>query len=189
VAAVIDGLGLGRPVLVAWSYGGVVAGEFLRHRGGAARVSGLLSAAAAVRAGRSSRACFGPAMIDHARGLASDDDAAYRAASAAFVAGCTATPRPDFAAAALEAMALVPAKVRRALLARDVDYVADYAGAGVPLAAIHGDDDRVVWPALSEEVVARAPSTALTRVPGAGHATFVEAPEAFERALRGLLRP
>jgi non-heme chloroperoxidase len=187
LAALIDRLDLRRPVLVPWSYGGVVAGEFLRHHAGAARVGGVLLAAASVRVGRTWRALFGPTMTGHGRGLMSDDEAAYRATSAAFVAGCTATARPDFAAAAVEAMALVPSTVRRALLTRDADYLPDYAAAGVPVAAIHGDDDQVVLPALSEEAVARIPGATLTRLPGVGHAPFVEAPEAFERALRALL--
>ncbi len=187
LAALIGELGLRRPLLVPWSYGGVVVGEFLRHRAGAAGAGGALLVAAAVRAGRSSRDFFGPTMMGNARGLASADEASYRAASAAFVAGCTAAPSPDFAAAALDAMALVPAAARRALLSRDEDYLPDYAAAGLPIAALHGDEDTVVRPALSEEAAARIPGATLRRVPGAGHAPFVEAPAAFEAALRALL--
>lgn len=184
LAAVIAGLD--RPVLVPWSYGGVVVGELLRHHGSAG-LGGILLAAAAVRVGRSARDAFGPGMMDHARGLMAEDTEVYRSTGASFARVLTASPQPAWEASAGAAMAVVPAHVRRALLKRDADYLPDYARAECPLAVVHGELDTVVWPALGEAVVAAIPGTPLVRVPGAAHAVFVEAPAAFDAALGALL--
>ncbi len=178
---------LDRPIVVPWSYGGVVLGEHLRRAGGHA-LGGILLQAAAVQVGRTARDAFGPGMMDHARGLMSDDPRVYREAGAAFAAAVTARPDPALVETALAAMAVVPHHVRRALLKRDQDYLADYARAGCPVAAVHGELDTVVWPALSARIAASIPGTELTQVPGAGHAVFVEAPEAFDAALLRLVQ-
>jgi proline iminopeptidase len=57
---------------------------------------------------------------------------------------------------------------------------------GVPLALIYGAE--TVWPAAVVEATARAfPRAALRRIAGAGHFPFLEAPEAFSRALRQVI--
>lgn len=186
VDAVVRGLELRAPILVPWSYGGAVVGDYLRHRGGAS-VGGILLVAAAIRIGRSAGAFFGSAMMDNARGLVSNDPAVYEASARAFVDGCSRAPNQSYAAERLSAMQRVPAQVRRALLSRDEDYVAAYTNGDFPLGAIQGDDDRVVLPSLAAHLREQAPRTVLTRLPGVGHLPFLEAPEAFERALRGVV--
>ncbi|MFY2561710.1 alpha/beta fold hydrolase [Corallococcus terminator] len=62
LAAVIQQLGLIRPVVVAWSYDGVVVGDYLRRHGDDA-LGGLFFVAAALKTGRPARALFGPGMM------------------------------------------------------------------------------------------------------------------------------
>lgn len=186
--AVIDGLALERPVLAPWSYGGAVVGDFLRHHG-EARVGGVLLVAASVRIGRSSGEFFGPGMMDHVRGLIAPDPGVYEASARAFAAGCAAAPLVDggrYVDERIAAMVKVPAYVRRALLTRDESYVPELARGSFPLAAVHGEADRVVLPTLTDHVKQHAPRTVVTTMAGVGHLPFLEAEAAFSRALLDL---
>jgi pimeloyl-ACP methyl ester carboxylesterase len=185
--AVIDSLSLARPVLVAWSYGGVAVGEYLR-RFGSGGLGGLFLVAASVVVGRAARAWFGPTMMNHARALMSDDAAVYEAGARAFCAESAATPRgAGELDRAVRAMLGVPAHVRRALLSRGEDYSAEIAACEAPVATLHGTLDRVVWPALSRHVASLRPGVRSFELEGVGHLPWLEAPEPFESALRSWL--
>jgi pimeloyl-ACP methyl ester carboxylesterase len=57
----------------------------------------------------------------------------------------------------------------------------------VPVVAITGDKDRLVSPSLGLELAEAIPSAELVRVPGAGHALILEAPEVVNEAITGLI--
>jgi pimeloyl-ACP methyl ester carboxylesterase len=187
LAAVIGGLGLVRPWVAAWSFGGVVVGEYLRRSGDAA-LGGVIFLAGAVRSGREAAALFGPGMMNHARALLSEDPAVYAAAARAFLEGATHLPLdPAALEAAVSEMLRVPARVRRALLAGGEDFTPEVAAARVPVATLHGELDQVVLPAMSDLIGTVHPGAAAIRLPGVGHLPWLEAPEAFDAALAGLL--
>jgi pimeloyl-ACP methyl ester carboxylesterase len=83
-------------------------------------------------------------------------------------------------------MRRVPAHVRRALLGRSEDFSAEIAAADLPMATLHGDLDSVVLPAMSQAIAALRPGIESTTLAGTGHLPAVEAPQAFEAALRAL---
>jgi len=60
VAATIGQMGLNRPVLVGWSYGGTVIGDYLARYGGD-RLSGIALVGACPKMGPSARPFIGPA--------------------------------------------------------------------------------------------------------------------------------
>lgn len=182
VDAVIRGLGLDRPVLAPWSYGGAIVGDYLRQYG-EGQVGGVFLIAASVRIGRSAREYFGPGMMDHVRGLISPEQATYEAAARAFAAGCAVSASAATVEARVAAMLRVPAYVRRALLTRDEDFVAELESGTCPLAALHGAADQVVLPALTAHVHEHAPRTTVRVLPGVGHLPFVEAEADFRAAL------
>lgn len=186
LAAVLEVLG-GQPALVApSSYGGVVVGEYLRA--GGRQLAGAFLIAASHQIGRAARPLFGPVMLGQSRALLSADAAVYEAGARQFVAGCTAAPLPHAQFEALVAeMLRVPQPVRSALLSRDEDYLEDLAGAGLPVASLHGLGDQVVLPAMSERVAARLPSAQATWLPEVGHLPWLEAPAAFAAALRAFV--
>jgi pimeloyl-ACP methyl ester carboxylesterase len=185
--AVCAELGLSRPVIVAWSYSGVVVGEYLRAHG-ADGLGAILFAAAAIKVGKPARALFGPAMLNHGRALMSEDQAIYEAGARAFLLACAARPlSASFVEAGLAEMARVPAHVRRSLLGRSEDYSAELASSGLPLATVHGALDPVVLPAMSEHVASLAPGVESTSLRGVGHLAFLEAEEAFNAAIRALV--
>lgn len=84
-------LGLSRPVIVAWSYSGVVVGEYLRAHG-AEGLGAILFAASAIKVGKPAQALFGPTMLNHGRALMSEDQAIYEAGARAFLLAGAASP-------------------------------------------------------------------------------------------------
>jgi pimeloyl-ACP methyl ester carboxylesterase len=172
--------------VVAWSYGGVAVGAYLR-RHGSARLGGILLSAAAVQVGKAARALFGPAMMSNARALMSPDRAEYEAGARSFLRGCTAAPlAPAVLDRALGAMLRVPSHVRRALLARSEDYLPELARCTAPIATLHGSLDAVVLPRMSEVVTESAPGTKSDVLDGVGHIAWLESPDAFVAAVRAL---
>lgn len=179
--AVIRGLDLDRPTVVAWSFGGAVLGEYLRAHGDGA-LGAIVLLAASVRTGRDARDLFGPVMLDHARALLSEDPATYEEGARVFVRGCSAEPLdPALADAAVREMLRVAARVRRPLLAGSEDYVPDFLRARVPIATMHGERDGVVAPAMSALLAERALAVWFS---DAGHMPWLETPELFVDALR-----
>ncbi len=187
LAGVIAGLGLDRPTIAPWSFGGVVVGEYLR-RFGDDTLGGLIYLAGSVRTGRDAASLFGPGMMNHARALLSEDPAVYAAAARAFVGDATAAPLPtDAVELAVAEMLRVPAAVRRPLLAGGEDYTAELAATRVALATVHGARDPVVLPAMSDLVESLRPAVGRVRLADAGHLPWLEAPAAFDDALAGLV--
>jgi pimeloyl-ACP methyl ester carboxylesterase len=63
-----------------------------------------------------------------------------------------------------------------------------YAAAGVPTLFLTSDEDGLIWPELSERVHAHVPGSELVRVPGAGHSTYFERPDVFNREVGRFLK-
>lgn len=181
LAAVIAGLD--RPTIVAWSYGGVVVGEYLRQYGDGG-LGAVVFVGAAVKLGKAAKGLLGPTMLSNGRGLVSEDPATYLATSRTFLEGCLTTPH-DVAPLVAE-MQRVPAHARRALLTRTEDFAPELAASKLPFATIHGAEDTVILPAMSEAVAAAHPATRAIVLPAVGHAPWIDAPPAFESALRSL---
>ena len=57
----------------------------------------------------------------------------------------------------------------------------------VPCALVCGEHDVLTPPAVMQEMASHIPEASLTILPGAGHLSQLEAPEAFHRVLFGLL--
>ena len=187
--AVLDALDLRRPTLVAWSYGGVVVGEYLRRRG-SERLGGILLSAAAVMVGRTAKGFFGPGMLSHARALLSDDPEQYEAGARAFVAACSKVPLDEaFVEQAIAQMKRVPVHVRRAFLSRSEDFSAEIARCRAPIVTVHGSADEVVLPAMSDHVRKLVPSSVFVGLEEVGHVPWLEAPNPFVRTLRELCAP
>jgi 3-oxoadipate enol-lactonase len=66
--------------------------------------------------------------------------------------------------------------------------VADYAAAKVPTLMITSDEDVMIFPELVEAVHAKLPGSRLVRVPKAGHSTYFEQPEVFNRTVAAFLK-
>src|SRR6266849_1916267 len=63
-----------------------------------------------------------------------------------------------------------------------------YAAASVPTLFLTSDEDGLIWPELSEKVHTHVPGSEFVRVPGAGHSTYFERPDVFNREVGAFLK-
>ncbi|HEX4262571.1 MAG TPA: alpha/beta hydrolase, partial [Acetobacteraceae bacterium] len=174
--AVIGQLGLVRPVLVGWSYGGRIVADYLAAHGDGA-LGGIVFVAAAVA---SVPSLFGPK-----RGLLAETGSADLetsiAGTRAFLRACFAVPPEgeDFETM-LAFNAMVPPAVRAAMGGRMADYDPVLRALRVPVLAIHGADDAIILPAMSHHIAAIAPGARAVIYERVGHAPFWEAATQFD---------
>ncbi|SMF89448.1 Pimeloyl-ACP methyl ester carboxylesterase [Azospirillum oryzae] len=179
VRTVIDGMGLQRPILVAWSYAGRIVLDYLTRHGDGA-VGGLVMVGATSTL---APVCVGPAAALMAA-MGHEDRAIADAAAADFIDRCTRRPLPAEEAEAMRShTALTPREVRRALVGRPADYDATLSGLRVPVLAIHGEDDAVIRPAMAEHTIRQAGHAELRLYPDVGHMPFWEASSRFDADL------
>jgi pimeloyl-ACP methyl ester carboxylesterase len=81
----------------------------------------------------------------------------------------------------------VPAEFREQL-GRLTTPVEQYAAARVPTLFLTSDEDVVIWPDLSEKVHQHVPGSEFVRVEGAGHSTYFERPDVFNREVGAFLK-
>jgi 3-oxoadipate enol-lactonase len=66
--------------------------------------------------------------------------------------------------------------------------VEGYAAASVPTLFLTSDEDGLIWPELSEKVHRHVPGSEFVRIPGAGHSTYFERPDAWNREVGAFLK-
>jgi 3-oxoadipate enol-lactonase len=99
----------------------------------------------------------------------------------------TATARQRMQAS-IQALRVEPYKqALHAIITTDFRVVLPHIG--VPTLVIVGDEDVVTPPADSEFLTRNIPGAKLVTIPGAGHLTNIEQPEAFNAALEAFLNP
>jgi pimeloyl-ACP methyl ester carboxylesterase len=186
LAAVIDHLGLDRPVLVGWSYGGFVATDYLRAYG-ADGIAGLnLVGGAVLRTAAFDH--IGPGLLDNAAAACDPDLSVAVPAIARFLRACTARELDagdrDLA---LSWNAVVAPQVRGALLAREIDGDDVLSGLSVPVLVSHGRRDTIVLPSMAEHVLDVCPTARASWYDDAGHMPFLEDPPRFDDELRAFV--
>jgi 3-oxoadipate enol-lactonase len=184
VARLLDHLGLDRVVVGGQSMGAYVAFAFLRrHR---SRLAGLVLADTRPTADS-------PEVHDRRVSQQEQITAGGEAGKADVVEGmlqtllspATREHRPDVVDTARRLMDNPPAGFVGALEAmkRRPDSVADLATVDVPTLVLVGDQDVPSPPEVAEAMQQGIPGAELVVVPGAGHLSGLEAPEAFNAAL------
>jgi pimeloyl-ACP methyl ester carboxylesterase len=189
VAAIIQQLGLERPVLVGWSYGGFVICDYLRAHG-QDRIAAIDFAGAVVTLGEAAfGTLIGPGFLDHFPDATADDLPTNIRGMRALVKGWPARPYPAEEVETLLCSAMaVPARIRANLAAREIDGDDVLGTLRVPLLVSHGRADTVVLPAMAEHVLATCPTAEPSWYDGVGHTPFLEQPERFNRELAALTR-
>ena len=189
VAGIIDELGLDRPVLVGWSYGAFVIGDYVRAYG-QDRIRAINFVGGAVKLGEAAFGAFiGPGFLDHFADLTANDLPTNIMGVRAFIRACTARPlTADAFETALCWNMAGPARVRGNLAAREVDDDAVLRALTGPVLVTHGRADSVVLPAMAEHIVATCPAAETSWYDGVGHLPHIEAPERFNRELAELTR-
>jgi non-heme chloroperoxidase len=179
VKAVMDALGLKRPLLVGWSYAGRIIEDYLEAYG-TARISGINYVCARTN---NQPEFVGPGH-EHFPAMLGADPVAERAATRNFVRACFARqPSPEMLERILDYNMLVPAHVRAAHLARPPSDGAILSTIDVPVLVSQGDEDVLVLKGLGELTASLVPGATLSIYQGIGHAPFAEEPARFNREL------
>ncbi|MEY9848400.1 alpha/beta fold hydrolase [Streptacidiphilus sp. MAP5-3] len=188
IALLLDRAGIEEAVVGGVSMGGYVAMAFARRHGD--RLSGLLLAdtkgtadtdqarahrervASAVLARRSVRLLVDEQLPSPLLGATT---AARAPELVAHVASLIESASPEAVAWAQRAMACRP------------DSLADLRKVDVPSLVVVGAEDTLTPPSDAEALAEALPQSELTILPGAGHLSPLEVPEAFNTAVRTLL--
>jgi non-heme chloroperoxidase len=199
VNAVITELGLNKPVVSGWSYGGFVIGDYIKKYGDAA-LGGINFVGAAVDFSKGDPSVkpphFGDGIV-HVMGSAGvdvtknnapiNDPAVIRNHVREFVKACFATqPSPQD----LESMMLfneaVPMAARQGLLLRpaaDMNFSDTLRKVNVPVMITHGRKERLVLPAHGEYIKSLMPQAQVSWYDNSGHAPFAEEAARFNAEL------
>jgi pimeloyl-ACP methyl ester carboxylesterase len=189
VAAVIEELQLDRPVVVGWSYGSFVIGDYIRAYG-QDRIAAINFVGCATTLDTSVfGTLIGPGFLDHFPGAVADDLPTNIAAMRGLVKAFAANPLPpDDVETLLGASMAVPARIRANLAARSVDVDDVLRDLQVPLLVTQGRLDTLVLPATAEHILATCPTAKASWYDGIGHVPFLEQTDRFNRELAELTR-
>ena len=181
LAAVLDGLGAERPIVVGWSLGGVVIANYLAAHGDA-HLAGIVLVAAVTK--------LDSALLGHVPPLASPDLATRVGASREFLRDCFAVPPTG---EEFETMLAYNAQVPRVVFSVVPRITLDGADAAfgkvkVPVLVLQGSEDKLVKMAMAQRSVALVPGARLAVYQGVGHAPFYERADTFNGDLAAFAR-
>jgi non-heme chloroperoxidase len=183
VHAVITTLGLERPILCGWSYGGVVIGDYIRRHGEVA-IGGICLVGAVSRLGESVMPFLGPKFAATLPGLFSDEVEASTTGIQEFIRLMADTePTEEDFYLSFGYISIVPPFVRRALLSRTVNDDDVFERLVTPVLIAHGLDDEIVLPTMSEHHANLIPHAKTSYYVGIGHAPFLANPGRFNSEL------
>jgi pimeloyl-ACP methyl ester carboxylesterase len=183
VNAVIKAKNLKQPVIAAWSYGGFIVSDYVREHGDD-DLGGIVFVGAGTQMGtEDAKTHYGPGlklileMLDPRQEI-------NIPATAEFVRAASATPMSpeEFQQAFAYNMAVSP-EVRSGLFARTVDSNDALAKIKKPVLIVQGEKDNVVLVAAANYIADRVRHARKSYYPNAGHSTFMEDPERFNREL------
>ncbi len=189
VAAIIDALSLDRPVLVGWSYGGLIIGDYVRMHGERAIAGINYAGAASVLNESAFGTLIGPGFLENFADASSPDLPTNIAAMIRFLDACFEVPLPpDVYLTALAYNMIVPPEVRANLGARDLDNRDVLSSLTVPVLVSHGRSDNVVLPAAAELIATHCKTAESSWYDDVGHAPFLEDAPRFNRELAAFAR-
>lgn len=187
VNALIRGIGLDRPVLVGWSYGGRLLGDYLVHHGHG-NIAGLNYVAALSSTADPSR--FGPGgRFSGPAGSGHEDPAIAIRNTIEFLRACfEVQPSAAEFETILALNMLVPRHVRLSLLGRQGVYDDQLKALNIPVLVTQGAKDQLVMASMAQHTAAMAPGARLSMYDNIGHSPFWEDAPRFNRELAELRR-
>jgi len=185
VRAVIETLGLERPVLCGWSYGPLVILDYVRHYGEEG-VGGLHFVGGITKLGSDDAlSVLTPEFLAHVPGLLSADAEESVRSLGSLLRMCFARePSAEELYLMLGYNVSVPPYVRQGLFSRSFDNDDLLPKLTRPLLITHGHGDCVVKPEAVERHRAGAAHAQVHMMENAGHAPFWDDPATFNRRLR-----
>lgn len=186
LAAVIEATHLRKPVVVAWSLGGVVVANYLRDHGDS-NLGGLVFVDAVTHF---SPELFGAANPGLTGPLQSPDAISRAEASRKFIKACFAVPPgPGELDRMLQGAGVLPAEVHAAIMHISIEG-GDQAlrSVRVPTLVIHGGRDELVLPLMGRRTASLIPGATLSLLERAGHAPFFDEAAQFNDQLTQFVR-
>ncbi|MDI3257335.1 MAG: alpha/beta hydrolase [Kyrpidia sp.] len=189
IHAIIAELALDRPVLVGWSYGGLVLCDYLRHHGQDG-IAGLVLVGAVTRTGvKESFAELGSEFLALVRPSFSDSIAESQPVLERLIALSTAGKLSQ------EDLYLflgfnwtVPPFVREGMMKRRLSNDDLLPAIQKPVLIVHGSEDRVVLPEAARRHAGLIPGARAVFYSQTGHSPFWENPGRFNRDLGAFVR-
>ncbi len=185
VKRVMDSTGLDRPIVVAWSYGGLVAADMIRTYGSTA-LSGLMfvnTTGGFVRVPASDAPM--PADLREAYRLLAEPTYANQRRAVRNISKYLVAEKapPGWINQSLEVGLMLPPYVRSRLAARPTDNTDLVGEMSVPVALAYGDQDESLRPEVVAALLRAIPNSKELRFEGAGHSPFAEDVARFNREL------
>jgi pimeloyl-ACP methyl ester carboxylesterase len=184
VAAVIAAKQLVKPVVVAWSFGGNVVMNYVRHYGDSNLAGINFIGSTGGLAERLHPLAGDAGYVEADRQRRSEDLADNVAGQRYFVRMMTATPlSPADEELWLVSTLQLPRYARAAMVGMPLENLDLLERVTVPTLFTTGSADTSVPAAQLEPLTRKLPRSALSVYPGAGHAAFAEQPRRFNREL------
>ncbi|QLC26403.1 alpha/beta hydrolase [Parasphingopyxis algicola] len=179
VRAVMEATGIERPVVVGWSYGGIVALDYVEifGDGGLAGINFVGNAPVLVYGEIATPLT---AAKDLCALSAIRNIEGYRKSAKGLVAHYRGEEWSQYAT--LIGM-MMPAYVRRAILTRPLDYRDIVTKLEVPLLISYGEQERAFNQELPIAIEKAMPGSVVSIYPDVGHSPFLETPERFDDEL------
>lgn len=185
IQSIIDHFELSQPVLVGWSYGGLIISDFLGKYGDE-HIGGINLVGAISKLGtEDALAVIGEDFMNQIPGFESQDVEESVEALRTFVKDCAyAEFDPADLSLILGFNVIVPPHVRESLHSRTVTHDDDLRAVEKPVLITHGEEDGIVLPAAAEEHAELIERAEISFYPDVGHSPFWEAADRFNRELR-----
>jgi non-heme chloroperoxidase len=184
VQAVIERAKLKRPVLVGWSYGGRVIGDYLTIHGAA----GLAGLNYVGFVSKSDPSFFGDALTVPPP-MFSEDLASNIAATRSFLHNCfEKQPSQDDFETMLAFNMMVPPRVRANMGRGTLSMDETLKALNLPVLVTQGAADKFVLVAAAKHIADLIPGAKLSVYQGVGHAPFWEDTERFNTELTAFVR-
>ena len=189
IHAIIEQLGLDRPVLIGWSYGGMVICDYLRYYGEEA-IRGINLVNARSRIGTPEAiAETGKDYLPLRPGLFSDNITEGITAITTFVKLCTfKEPSPSDLYFFLGFNAIVPPHVRQGMMSRSLDNAALLTTLKKPVLITHGLQDQIVNLTHAKHNAQHIKNAATSFYEEVGHNPFWENAPRFNHELRQFVK-
>ena len=187
VAAVIRATGINRPVLVGWSYGGRLMGDYLIEHGHAG-IAGL-NYVGAVSSGADPSRFGAGGRFTSPTAAGSEDPATAIRGTIAFLRACfeVQPSQADFETILAFNM-MVPRHARLSMQGRPANFDAQLRALNIPVLVTHGAKDQLILPAMGQYTAGIAPGARLSLYENIGHSTFWEDAPRFNRELAEFVR-
>ncbi len=185
VDAAVKALRLDHPILCGWSYGPLVILDYIRHFG-EGEIGGSIFVGGVTRLGSDAAvAVLTPEFLGLMPGFFSTDVEEGARAMESLIRLCSAQ---TFSAEEIYPMLgwnlSVPPYVRQALFSRSFDNDDLLPQMRKPVLIVHGAQDRIVKPSITDQHKAGLKHARVALMPGTGHAPFWDDAAGFNQCVR-----